>query len=76
MALEGELKGLNGTNCSCCGRHLELEVCQSGAGYYLGYFCEKCGPYSRETCYWQTREEAEEALELKCVGIRDTEWHL
>lgn len=62
MALEGELKGLTGAVCSCCGAVLKLEVCCSTAGYYLGYYCDSCGPYSRETGYYRTREEAEKNL--------------
>lgn len=50
MAIEGELCGVNGTTCTC-GRDLPLKVCQSGAGFYLGYYCPNCGPYSRESDY-------------------------
>lgn len=41
---------------------LTLKVCMSAAGYYLGYECPHCGPYSRETGYWKTRDAAEKAL--------------
>jgi hypothetical protein len=76
MALEGELKGLEGTTCSFCDRRLDLSVCRSGAGYYLGYFCLNCGPYSRETGYWDTKEEAHQALAgRRSRRIRDTEFH-
>jgi hypothetical protein len=75
MALEGELKGLEGTTCTC-GEHLDLSVCRSQAGYYLGYFCLNCGPYSRETGYWDTEEEARQALaNCRSRRIRDTEFH-
>jgi|TARA_R100001594_G_scaffold64884_1_gene99198 hypothetical protein len=37
-------------------------VLQSGAGYYVGYFCRKCGPYSRETGYYRTHDEAKENM--------------
>lgn len=59
--LPGETSGFGGAACSC-GRRLELQVCRSAAGYYLGYFCPECGPWSRETGYYRTREEAEEEL--------------
>jgi len=54
-------RGAPGT-CSDCGTVLEFEVMHTNA-YYVGTRCE-CGPYSRETQYWQTRAEAERALEL------------
>ena len=75
MALEGKLKGLDGTVCSDCGAVLELRVCRSAAGYYLGYFCDQCGPYSRETGYYPTREEAEEELAKEVPDkLRTTEF--
>jgi hypothetical protein len=37
------------------------EVLRSAAGYYIGTQCE-CGPYSRESGYYRTYEEAESAL--------------
>lgn len=61
MAIKGELSGLSGTTCSCQ-RVLKLQVCQSAAGYYLGYICPECGPWSRETGYYMSREEAETEL--------------
>lgn len=81
MALEGELKGLDGTICDGCDVQLILTVCRSAAGWYLGYFCGCCGPYSRETGYFATREEAEVALGKwlddyqEPVNLRDTEYH-
>jgi len=62
MAIQGELKGLDGTVCKC-GAELLLDVQQSAAGWYLGYFCGRCGPYSRETGYFTTLEEAEDTLD-------------
>lgn len=61
MALEGELKGLDGTTCDC-GTELLLQIHRSNGGHYLGYFCPKCGPYSRETGYYRNYVEAETAL--------------
>ena len=81
MALPGELKGLDGTICDGCNTPLELTVCRSAAGFYLGYFCGCCGPYSRETGYWATRGEAEGALTklledgTKPENLRDTKRH-
>lgn len=61
MAMEGELAGLDGVTCKS-GRSLNPEVLRSAAGYYLGYFCAHCGPYSRETGYYPTRQAAEADL--------------
>lgn len=75
MAIPGELKGINGCEC-ICGAELPLKVCQSAAGYYLGYFCNRCGPYSRESGYFGTPEEAEAALKGETdMQLRDTEYH-
>lgn len=48
--------------CSECGTELPLKVCQSGAGFYIGCFCNQCGPYDRESGYYATREKAEADL--------------
>ena len=75
MAIKGELKGVDGTGC-ICGKTLDLQVCMSAAGYYLGYWCNMCGPYSRESGYFRTHEEAEAALNHEAdMMLRDTEYH-
>lgn len=61
MALEGELSCTQGVTCSC-GEKLPFEVLQSAAGYYLGYFCPRCGPWSRESEYFPSFETAEAFL--------------
>lgn len=48
------------SKCSECGVEPKLEVLKSNA-YYIGTMCD-CGPYSRESGYYETREEAEKAL--------------
>lgn len=78
MALPGELLGTGTITCDLCGAELPLKVCQSGAGYYLGHFCNQCGPYSRESGYFRTREEAKRALQSENedeMNLRDTEFH-
>jgi hypothetical protein len=45
-----------------CGYKMELEVCRSAAGYYVGFVCNNCGPYDRLSGYFKTWEEAEECL--------------
>jgi hypothetical protein len=48
--------------CSDCGVTPKLAVHQSPAGYYIGTYCD-CGPYSRESEYYPTRDKAEKALD-------------
>ena len=40
----------------------KLSVLQSAAGFYIGYLSEDGCPYSRESGYFATAEEAEESL--------------
>lgn len=80
MAFEGELNGTEGTTCMDCGAKLPLKICMSAAGYYLGYECLCCGPYSRESGYFRSREDAEKELESLQRGegsdsLRDTDYH-
>lgn len=64
MTLKGETIATGApSTCSDCNVILENEVLQSAAGFYIGTFCN-CGPYSRESGYFATREDAEKALEL------------
>ncbi len=50
------------TECMDCGNRLPVKVLKSGAGYYIGTFCPKCGPYSRESGYYPNLVAAQEAL--------------
>lgn len=55
--------------CETCGQALELGVHSSAAGYYIGTVCN-CGPYSRETGYFETYDQAERALQVyKSIGV-------
>jgi len=67
MVMPGETAGFDGVVCRHDGEgeptQLELKVCRSAAGYYLGYWCPQCGPYSRESGYYATSEEAEKDLQ-------------
>lgn len=47
--------------CPDCGHVFKLEVLKTCA-YYVGTCCPNCGPWSRETGYFKTREEAEAVL--------------
>ena len=60
--IPGECLGMDGARCPDCYTSLKLRVCKSNAGWYLGYWCDKDGPESRETNYFLTRSEAEEAM--------------
>lgn len=53
--------------CLDCGVTPVLEVHGSAAGYYVGSCCG-CGPYSRESAYYATREEAALALATGAFG--------
>lgn len=64
----GECVGGDGSECSECNTKLELQVCQSAAGYYLGYWCSTDGPCGRETDYFDERQAAADALETFLGG--------
>ena len=68
MALPGECIHTSHTVCIECGTELPLKVYSSAAGYYIGFFCTNCGPYSRESSYFGNREEAESALSRGLFG--------
>ncbi len=71
MVMPGEtITGQGGTGetkCDECGMELPLRIYQSNAGYYVGTWCN-CGPYSRESTYYQTLREAVHALESGDFG--------
>ena len=50
--------------CLICGMTLNIKVLSNDAGYYIGFVCPQCGPYSRESRYYRSREEAQTALNL------------
>lgn len=62
MALPGEtLRTGASPKCADCGTTVELTVCRSNAGYYIGSLC-CCGPYSRESGYYADYSKATEDL--------------
>lgn len=64
MVMPGETTGgMPVTICENCFLLMPLRVWQSAAGYFLGYICPQCGPYSRESGYFKSKAEATEALE-------------
>lgn len=71
MALPGETIRL-GASPYCCGAKLPLKVLQSNAGFYIGTFCPQCfSPYSRESHYYPSWEEAQDALKNDTVKWRE-----
>lgn len=54
--------------CKCEEKAPPLQVCESNAGHYVGRFCEYCGPYSRESDYYKTSQEADSALKSGVFG--------
>jgi hypothetical protein len=68
MAQPGEYINATRTTCFNCGTELAVKVCVSAAGHYVGFFCPNCGPYSRESGYFHSREEAEQALHTGNYG--------
>lgn len=71
MVLPGETirTGASDT-CPDCKEKLVEQVLLSNAGYYIGTRCN-CGPYSRESGYYKTREEAQNALDSQTVNYRE-----
>lgn len=69
MALPGETiaSGAKET-CADCGVTVEIKPQRwSVAGYAICSFCD-CGPYSRESEYFDTLEEAEAAFKTGAYG--------
>jgi hypothetical protein len=78
MAVDGELT--ENEKCPDCGAPQPTKVCQSAAGYYIGKWCDACGPDARFSDYFHTYEDAIAELALweehdvRPSG-RDTEFH-
>ena len=68
MALPVECICDSRTICIECNTVLTIQVLCSAAGYYIGFFCPECGPYSRESGYFHSRDEAETAFDLGEFG--------
>lgn len=61
--------------CDDCIEEMELSVCQSATGFYLGFWCNTCGPHDRVSDYFGTREKANEALtEAKKTHAHKSYW--
>lgn len=65
MALPGEFHdSLEPIECEDCGSKLEVQVLRSNAGYYIGRFCDRDGPYERMSDYHPSEESAQAELDL------------
>jgi hypothetical protein len=80
MAFAGEI-GWLGKNCPDH-RQTKLigKALRSNAGWFLGTICPECqledpSPNSRETGYYETREDLIKAMEAGTVRWRDTAYH-
>lgn len=63
MAMPGETINLGApSTCEDCGVHVQLEVLRGNAGAYIGTQCN-CGPYSRESGYYDSMADARADLE-------------
>ena len=69
MAIAGELTGSDAVRCKDCNVLMYNRVLCSWAGYYIGKACD-CGPYSRESGYYDTEHEAQSALSSGKVTLR------
>jgi hypothetical protein len=68
MTLPGECVNARETICHECGTELEIDIQKSAAGFYIGFWCGRCGPYSRESGYYRSYEDAEKALSTGSYG--------
>lgn len=75
MALDGETI-LLGAPDTCDGegfmphepQKMVFQICQSAAGFFVGTECDYCGPYTRESGYYGTYDEAELAFQSGNYG--------
>jgi hypothetical protein len=74
MAFPGEIKVIK--KCPDCGEKMPVKVCLSGAGYYIGQWCNQCGPFNRLSVdYYGTKQLAQESLDSGKWRRRDSEYH-
>lgn len=62
IALPGETGHVD-QPCVVCGQILPAKILRSPAGFYIGTFCPRCGPHSRESGYFRDAEAAQIALD-------------
>ncbi len=68
MSLPGEtIADGAAPRCEDCAKMPRLDVYESGGGWYIGTYCH-CGPYTRESGYYPSREDAQGALQAGGYG--------
>lgn len=80
MAFQSEINWI-GKDCpQHPGTLLRTKVLQSRAGFFVGTQCPKCleedpSPHSRETHYYKSREDIEQAIDDGTLKWRDSDYH-
>ncbi len=54
--------------CEDCGIEMEIGIHRSGECWYVGFWCDRCGPYSRVSEYYLTWDDADVALKSGDFG--------
>lgn len=68
MAIQGETLALGAPQtCHTCAVTVRPQVLSSAAGWYVGTRCD-CGPYTRESGYYETARQAALALSTGAYG--------
>jgi hypothetical protein len=63
LAVLSDLLEMGEVRCPDCGSPLPVKVLRSAAGYYLGRWCDCCGPYERVSVdYFRSERAAAAAL--------------
>lgn len=64
----GETVATGASNlCGECAKVLELQVCSTPRGFFLGYWCDEHGVHTRETG-WYPKEETVKRILEKYLG--------
>jgi hypothetical protein len=75
MALPNEIVGDKLIECMDCHTKMKFSVQSSAAGFYIGTMCSKCGPYSRESGYFASKELAQNALDTNSWKRRNSNFN-
>jgi hypothetical protein len=61
--------------CPDCGAPMPIKVCSSAAGYYVGRWCDTCGPWERISAgYYRTRAALDSgAFEDRAYAVENQE---
>lgn len=62
MSDNSYVTAMSESKCDDCKVVLKAKVCRSAAGWYVGTWCG-CGPYSRESDYFDSEEAAKAELD-------------